>query len=84
MERYTFTFFVLEDYNQWLSLIWLDQRVTFTPSPTDVASAIFSSELPKSDSLFRLQRHGENSQLDKGEHISVYLYVTIINSCRLC
>ncbi|TNM85311.1 hypothetical protein fugu_007582 [Takifugu bimaculatus] len=36
---------------------------------TDIASAIFSSELPKSDSLFRPQRHGENSQLDKALRI---------------
>uniref|UniRef100_A0A8D3BS29 RNA exonuclease 5 n=1 Tax=Scophthalmus maximus TaxID=52904 RepID=A0A8D3BS29_SCOMX len=39
------------------------QRVTFTPSPDNVASEIFSSEVPKSDSLSQL--HKENSELPK-------------------
>eukprot|EP00066_Takifugu_rubripes_P021864 XP_011611130.1 PREDICTED: putative RNA exonuclease NEF-sp isoform X2 [Takifugu rubripes] len=60
-------------YRHYLSLRHLRSRyttrVTFTPSPTDIASAIFSSELPKSDSLFRPQRHGESSQLDKALRI---------------
>uniref|UniRef100_H3CS47 Exonuclease domain-containing protein n=1 Tax=Tetraodon nigroviridis TaxID=99883 RepID=H3CS47_TETNG len=48
-------------YKHYLSLPHLTSRyttrVTFTPSPTDVASAIFSSQLSGSDFLFRHQTH---------------------------
>ncbi|KAM9363753.1 RNA exonuclease 5 [Symphorus nematophorus] len=40
-------------------------RVTFTPSSSDLASEIFSSEVPKSDALSLSQRHNESSQLHK-------------------
>ncbi|XP_076584738.1 RNA exonuclease 5 [Chaetodon auriga] len=40
-------------------------RTTFTPSLSDLASGIFSSEVPKSDALSLSQRHGESSQLHK-------------------
>ncbi|XP_073327192.1 RNA exonuclease 5-like [Pagrus major] len=53
-------------YKHYLTLLHLRNnyttRVTFTPSP-DVASRIFSSEVPKSDTLS--QRHNESSQLPK-------------------
>ncbi|XP_044046219.1 RNA exonuclease 5-like [Siniperca chuatsi] len=40
-------------------------RVTFTPSSTDLASGIFSSDIPESDGPSISQRHTESSELHK-------------------
>nr|XP_046226674.1 RNA exonuclease 5-like [Scatophagus argus]XP_046226683.1 RNA exonuclease 5-like [Scatophagus argus] len=56
-------------YEHYLTLRHLrttyNTRVTFTPSSADVASAIFGSEVPKSDALSLFQTHSEGSQLHK-------------------
>ncbi|KAJ4944251.1 hypothetical protein JOQ06_012796 [Pogonophryne albipinna] len=44
-------------------------RVTFTPSSTDLASGIFSSEVPESDDPSVSQRHNGSSDLPKGLRI---------------
>ncbi|KAF3852592.1 hypothetical protein F7725_005947 [Dissostichus mawsoni] len=44
-------------------------RVTFTPSSTDLASGIFSSEVPEPDDPSVSQRHNGSSDLPKGLRI---------------
>ncbi|XP_063738927.1 RNA exonuclease 5-like isoform X2 [Eleginops maclovinus] len=44
-------------------------RVTFTPSSTDLASGIFSSEVPKSDDPSVSQRHNGSSEIPKALRI---------------
>ncbi|KAM7009696.1 RNA exonuclease 5 [Tautogolabrus adspersus] len=56
-------------YKHYLSLKHLRKnystRVTFTPSSTNLASAIFSTKLPESDVLTLNQRHNGNSGLHR-------------------
>ena len=43
------------------------QRITFTPPSQNVASGIFSNEVPKSDDPSLSKTHMENGQIPKGE-----------------
>ncbi|XP_035516931.1 RNA exonuclease 5-like [Morone saxatilis] len=56
-------------YNHYLTLRHLrnnySTRVTFTPSSSNLASEIFSSEVPELDALALSQRHNESSELPK-------------------
>ena len=68
---------MMKDIRFTVSVFWISisaflgpmQRITFAPTSQNVASGIFSNEVPKSDAPSLSETLKENGQIPKGEKL---------------